>query len=59
MIPASTENVCDAYLTSLAKDMMLPYHYDLPQPYVNRTVLSMELAKLVERSRPPAARSAS
>ena len=47
------ENVCDAYLTSLAKDMMLPYHYDLPQPYVNRTVLSMELAKLVERSQAP------
>ena len=47
------ENVCDAYLTSLAKDMMLPYHYDLPQPYVNRTVLSMELAKLVERSLAP------
>ena len=32
---------------------MLPYHYDLPQPYVNRTVLSMELAKLVERSQAP------
>ena len=53
MIPASKENVCDAYLTSLAKDMMLPYHYDLPQPYVNRTVLSMELAKLVESSLAP------
>ena len=53
VMPASTENVCDAYLTSLAKDMMLPYHYDLPQPYVNRTVLSMELAKLVERSQAP------
>ena len=53
MIPASKENVCDAYLTSLAKDMMLPYHYDLPQPYVNRTVLSMELAKLVEHSQAP------
>ena len=47
------ENSCDAYLTSLAKDMMLPYHYDLPQPYVNRTVLSMELAKLVESSLAP------
>ena len=32
---------------------MLPYHYDLPQPYVNRTVLSMELAKLVESSLAP------
>ena len=53
MIPASKENVCDAYLTSLAKDMMLPYHYDLPQPYVNRTGLSTELAKLVERSQAP------
>ena len=47
------ENPCDAYLTSLAKDMMLPYHYELPKNYVNRTGLSTELAKLVERSRAP------
>ena len=53
MIPTSKENSCDAYLTSLADNMMLPYHYDLPQPYVNRTVLSMELAKLVEHSQAP------
>ncbi|CAE6959977.1 unnamed protein product [Symbiodinium sp. CCMP2592] len=46
MIPASKENACDDYLTSLAKDMMLPYVYDLPQPYVNRTLLSMELAEM-------------
>ena len=32
------------------RHMMLPCHYDLPQPYVNRTVLSMELAELVEHS---------
>ena len=53
MIPASKENVCDAYLTSLAKDMMLPYHYEFPNNYVNRTGLSTELAELVERSRAP------
>eukprot|EP00439_Symbiodinium_sp_Y106_P022364 s9079_g2.t1 len=53
VMPASKENICDAYLTSLAKDMMLPHHYDLPQLYVNRTVLSMELAELVEQSRAP------
>ena len=47
------KNPCDAYLTSLAKDMMLPYHYELPKNYVNRTGLSTELAKLVERSRGP------
>ena len=51
--PASKENVCDAYLTSLADNMMLPYHYDLPQPYVNRTGLSTELAELVEHSQAP------
>ena len=53
VMPASTENVCDAYLTSLAKDMMLPYHYEFPNNYVNRTGLSTELAELVERSRAP------
>ena len=47
------ENSCDAYLTSLAKDMMLPYHYEFPNNYVNRTGLSTELAELVERSRAP------
>ena len=51
MIPASKENSCDA--TSLAKDMMLPYHYEFPKNYVSRTGLSMELAELVERSRAP------
>ena len=53
VMPASKENVCDAYLTSLANNVMLPHHYDLPQPYVNRTVLSMELAELVEHSQAP------
>ena len=53
VMPASKENVCDAYLTSLAKDMMLPYHYEFPKNYVSRTGLSMELAELVERSRAP------
>ena len=53
MIPTSKENPCDAYLTSLAKDMMLPYHYEFPKNYVSRTGLSMELAELVERSRAP------
>ncbi|CAJ1352529.1 unnamed protein product [Effrenium voratum] len=52
-MPASKKNVCDAYLTNLAKDMMLPYHYDLPQLYVNRTGLSTELAEMVECSRAP------
>ena len=37
VMPASKENVCDAYLTSLAKDMMLPYHYEFPKNYVSRT----------------------
>ena len=53
IIPIVKENVCDAYLTSLAKDMMLPYHYEFPNNYVNRTGLSTELAELVERSRAP------
>ena len=53
MTSASKENVCDAYLTSLADNMMLPYHYQFPKNYVSRTGLSMELAELVERSRAP------
>ena len=53
MIPTSKENSCDAYLTSLADNMMLPYHYEFPKNYVSRTGLSMELAELVERSRAP------
>ena len=32
---------------------MLPYHYEFPNNYVNRTGLSTELAELVERSRAP------
>ena len=54
MIPLKARRTsCDAYLTSLAKDMMLPYHYEFPNNYVNRTGLSTELAELVERSRAP------
>ena len=53
VMPTIKENSCDAYLTSLSDNMMLPYHYELPQPYVNCTGLSTELAKLVEHSQAP------
>ena len=46
-------NPCDAFLTSLANKMMLPYHHEFPTNYVNRTGLSTELAEIVERSRAP------
>ena len=59
MIPASKENVCDAYLTSLAKDMMLPYHYEFPNNYVNRTVCRRSWPSWSSAAERRAARSAS